>query len=263
MSKASEIAKEERGLVTKTHEQEVDELFGGKKEGMDKVSELPEIKILHAAGLFQLPDNTTTPKLEGILLHDHHHNAWWEKTLNDNEPPSAPDCFSIELVKGESMRPHPSCRLPQVKFDEGTLTIDKNNPALSYFEGACDGTCAECDLNKWGSKGDGKACSNKIALFCLIPGYFVPLRLEVSASSLKNCEKYTDSFKIKRKRYQAFGTIFTLKTKTKGSNTFSIMSFSRGAEETNIENLKKISRIMNDHMDLMLKVPEIKDELAE
>lgn len=240
MSKASDIAKEERGLAKK-EEAEVDvyNMFGD-DEGIDKVSELPEIKILHAAGIFQMPDGSTKPKIEGILLHDHKHNAWWEKSLEDSEEASAPDCFAIELVKGESLKPHPTCNMPQ-----------------------CHTICVDCDLNKWGSKGKGKACSNKISLFLLVPEYFVPLRMEVSAVSLKNCTDYIDSFKIRRKRYQTFVTIFSLKTETRGPNTFSVINFACGAEETDIHKLRGLAQVINDYKDLMLKVPEIRNELDE
>lgn len=234
MSKENkEIAKKENNEI------DVYNMFGS-EEGMDKVSDLPEIKILHAAGIFQLPDGSTKPKIEGILLHDHRHNAWWEKSLEDSEEASTPDCFAIELVKGESLRPHPSCNMPQ-----------------------CHTICADCDFHKWGSKGKGKACNNKIALFLLIPGYFVPLRMEVSAVSLKNCTEYIDSFKIRRKRYQTFVTTFSLKTETRGPNTFSIINFACGPEETNFNKLKGIKQIIDNYMDLMLKVPEIRNELEE
>ena len=164
------------------------------------VPRLPQIKIIHAGGLFQMPDETKPDMFEGVIIDKHSANAWWEKPASETGV-QAPDCFSMDGVT-----PVEECASKQ------------------------SDSCSECAQNQYGSdkKGKGKACKNMRRVHIIVENSVLPRRLSVGPTSLSNFDAYVTSLYDSGLPYACVVTQFSLETKTADGNTWSIIKPSRG-----------------------------------
>lgn len=94
---------------------------------------------------FSLPDGTKTPgPLQLVVVEFTNKNVFYE-TAFDQKNPTPPACFAIGT-------------------DLKAMVPSKNSPVLQSKS-----DCADCPMNAWGSKGDGKACANTKVLAVLPP----------------------------------------------------------------------------------------------
>lgn len=135
-------------------------------EEMDGLGTIPfdRVKIPSGGGLaFELPGEDedhpiSSTELVGVIIFHHPVNAYWkEKFAGGNE---SPDCASID----------------------GKVGVEK--------ETGCMKNCADCEFNKFGSDGDGKACKNAHRVYILREGNPVPLILVLPPTSLKSLRDY-------------------------------------------------------------------------
>ena len=196
-----------------------------------EVKELPFISIIHQAQLFELPDGTTAKEFNGIILHSYESNLWWAQSYDETGGGNMPDCFALERKKGQRMVPDTGCSNPQAQ-ECGT----SRNPL--------------CPLNQFGSDGAGKACKNRRNCFVFLKQYSVPLWLQIPATSLKDYDKYLDTFPTKNPplRFQQVMTLFKLEKK----DNYSILKCSMiGEPNTNIESLRALKNTINKYISLM------------
>lgn len=93
---------------------------------------------------FSLPDGTKTPgPLQLVVVEFTNKNVFYE-TAFDAKNPTPPACFSIGT--------NPKAMVPSA-----------NSPIIQSKD------CTDCPMNAWGSKGNGKACSNTKLLAVLPP----------------------------------------------------------------------------------------------
>lgn len=147
------------------------------------------------------PDNPDYSKyLEGIIVHSHNANAYWEGGKNDNE--NVP----------------PSCQSMDGK--------------LGY--GCPGGICADCAFNRYGSDpdpkgtGKGKACKNTRVLYLLRSGDVMPIQLTLSPTSIRPYTDFVQAAFISRRR-GTFGSVVRigLKKKNNGKDDYSVATFQR------------------------------------
>lgn len=93
---------------------------------------------------FSLPDGTKTPgPLQLVVVEFTNKNVFYE-TAFDQKNPTPPACFALGT-------------------DLKAMVPSKNSPVVQAAD------CTSCPMNAWGSKGDGKACSNTKLLAVLPP----------------------------------------------------------------------------------------------
>ena len=205
------------------------EIFNPNKEKID-ITELPAISIIHPTAHFEMPDGSTRKEIECILLDTYRNNSYYASTeIVDG---SFPDCWAIDYHSGE-MKPDLSCE--QIQAEK----------------------CSECKKNEWKSDpkgGCGKACRNGRQLIILIKDYFVPCILSVPPTSLKNIEKYLNSFIAKHIPYQAVKTKLQLDKK----ETYSTLKISTDGDfEKDINKLNNIKNIIMEYKNLMYRKPTL------
>jgi len=164
------------------------------KSNMEGVTpRLPQISIVHQAQLFTFPDETQKKEFEGIILDTNRINAWWEQSYDETGGGTPPDCFSMNGIE-----PDLNCNLPQAK------------------------KCAECEKNKFGSDGRGKACKNMKRVHIMLDNEMLPHRLTLPPSNLKAIDMYISLLTSKGLPYQLIVTDFKLKkTQNKDGIAFS------------------------------------------
>lgn len=102
---------------------------------------------------------TAVKNLEGIVVYSAPSRSYWEQSLDEGQP-SPPDCMSFDLVRGV---------------------------------GTPGGDCGTCPFNEFGTAqkgGRGKACSERRFLFMLRPDSFIPVVVQIPASSLKAMNQF-------------------------------------------------------------------------
>jgi len=155
-------------------------------ENMEGVApRFPQIKIIHQGQQFEMPDETKTDTIEGVILDTNRINAWWQVSFDESGGGTPPDCFSLDGIK-----PGPGCSAQQST------------------------SCRECEKNAFGSDGRGKACKNMKRVHILLDGEMLPYRLTLPPSSLKAIDDYISMMTSKGLPYQLLRTRFGLK-KTK------------------------------------------------
>jgi hypothetical protein len=142
----------------------------------DRMPEQGSNKISIKGKVFTLPDGSTAPEMNAIILDWRWALAHYPGVF-DPKNPQDPDCQAIGSQRPESghLKPHASVESPH----------------------AAD--CASCPKNQWGSgqNGKGKACKNQIRLLVVPPSsleeddVIQPYTLYVNRSSLKGFSAYT------------------------------------------------------------------------
>lgn len=158
-------------------------------EGVEASTGLPEIEVVHAAGLFKMPDATTCQKFEAVILDTHRTNSYWGP---EQETGSMPKCFS----------------------KDGITPTEQSEEKQSE-------KCADCTMNTFGTQvkddgsiGRGKACLNSRQLYLMMPGNKLPFKLQASPTSIKAIEKYLILLANDKKPYIGVVTQFALKSAT-------------------------------------------------
>jgi len=134
----------------------------------DRIAPPSGSKIKLSPGAFTLPDGSKTPgPLELVIVDFVAKNSFYEGNFDSNNITS-PVCFSIGTNPAK-MVPSANSPMPQAK------------------------TCAECPMNQFGSKGNGKACKNERVLAVLPPEAqddTALWQLAVSPTGLKGFDAY-------------------------------------------------------------------------
>ena len=146
-------------------------------------TQLPRIEIVHAAGVFKMPDGSTTPKFMARVLDANQCRAYWATREGGNRPP---DCSSLD----------------------GVVPVPLEAPAQTMAE-----MCAECHLNRYGtaqnpdgSTGRGKACKQMWRLHLILSeerDLALPVRLTLPPTSIKTWNGILDflgQFRINYRR---------------------------------------------------------------
>ena len=164
---------------------------------------LPRIKIPSGGGLFfevpgENPDDPEAAKtLEGIIVHSHDAQAYWESGKEDGDDNVPPNCSSIDGINGI---------------------------------GSPGGACALCPMNAWGSvgKGKGKACKNMRHLYLLSDGDFLPTLISLPPTSLRPYNDFVSSEFVARRR-TVFGSVVQigLRKENNGKDDYSVATFKR------------------------------------
>jgi hypothetical protein len=121
---------------------------------------------------FLMPDGSKIPKELTVVVLDWAYNyQYYSKPYVEGEA-TFPDCIAVGQTQREMV---PSENSPNIQ--------NNGNP------------CATCPHNQFGSRGNGKACQNRISLGCMLyddehgpeDGLFI---ISVSPTALKNWGKY-------------------------------------------------------------------------
>jgi hypothetical protein len=161
----------------------------------------PRVKIPSGGSLqFELPggdpENPDYSKtLEGVILHSHLANSYWEVRDKDADENVPPQCSSLDGVTGNG------------------------NPG---------GACALCAFNKWnsGEDGKGKACKNMRQLYLLRDGDYLPIQLTLSPTSLRPFDDFVSSNFVTRRRGLCGSVVqIGLKRMNKGKDDYSVATF--------------------------------------
>lgn len=186
----------------------------------DEQPDIPILRILPQAQMFELPDGSKTDRVEGIILVTHRCNGYW----NDAAPEDGnrPACSSLDDLKPLADSPKPQ-----------------------------SSACATCWANQFGSeidptgaKGRGKACKNMRRIYLLVEGHEFPFLLSLSPTSLKPAKRYLTML-ADRKRHPA--TVITrigLDKQTAGSNVYSVANFEAVRDLDDLATLTTISKLM-------------------
>ena len=136
------------------------------------------------------PDYEKT--LKGVIVYNHQAGAYWPEgsEYDDNVPPL---CSSVD----------------------GKLGI-----------GTPGGSCALCELNKFGTDGKGKACKNMRHLYILRSGEYIPILLSLPPTSIRPFSDFMNVSFVSRRR-PAWSSVVEigLKRVDNGSNTYSVATF--------------------------------------
>lgn len=128
-------------------------------------------------------DEDPTKNLQAVVIHSRNIRACWESDFTGGNNP--PDCSS-------------------------------DNGKNGY--GSPGGECQKCDYAQFGSKGRGQKCKQMQQLFLLLPGFFLPVILNVPPTSLKNYSNY--AIKLGSKGFPISGVVteLTLEKDKSGDN---------------------------------------------
>jgi len=194
--------------------------------------ELPRMKILAQAQMFEMPDGSKESTLDAILLYKHRCNVLFDE--------SKILCQSIDAVKPISGR--------DVQAE----------------------SCASCPKNAFGSgKGDGKACVNQIRTYWFIKGYQLPVEMMIPPTSLKAFSAYLTSLssgvKIGEKVFalhycQVIATL-TLEKKVDGEHVWSTLKTTFKKLVDNRKTLEKMKDIREKFMEKF--ADEVKEEVQD
>ncbi len=142
---------------------------------------LPDIKIHHQAGMFELPTGAKVETFPAIIIDQFPTNAFWKESFGDSGGGTPPDCFSMN---GRTSDP------------SGENVQSKN--------------CGPCPMNAFGSAGRGKACKNMKRVHVLIDGSSYPHRITIPPTSLDAFDQYVTTVTDMGIAYQLVYTEFSL-----------------------------------------------------
>ena len=171
------------------------------QDNLDQVEiRLPQIKIIHQAQMFELPDGTKAQSIQGFILDFNKINSYWRESFDQTGGGTPPDCFSLDGAK-------PS-------------------PYSGEIQSA---TCPECPQNqfvsepaKGGGRSRGKACKNLKRVHIITrSNQLLPYRLTLPPSNLRTFDQYISSLVAQGYAFRMVYTDFSLKpTKNKDGITY-------------------------------------------
>jgi len=112
--------------------------------------------------------------------------------------------------------------------------------------------CAECEKNKFGSDGRGKACKNMKRVHIMLEDEMLPLRLTLPPSNLKAIDMYISLLTSKGMPYQLVVTNFKLKkTQNKDGIAFSEINPEKVRIITDPEKAEFLSKMLKEFKPVM------------
>lgn len=186
----------------------------------DEQPDIPTLRILPQAQMFELPDGTKTDKVEGIILVTHRCNGYWNGAAPEDG--NRPACSSLDDLK-------PLADSPKRQSE----------------------TCATCWANQFGSeidptgaKGKGKACKNMRRIYLLMDGHEFPFLLSLSPTSLKAAKRYLTMLADRKRHPATVVTRIGLDKQTAGSNVYSVANFDTVRDIDDVATLSTIAKLM-------------------
>jgi len=212
----NEVAKAEPMAVS-----EMGEMFDLKENMVGIEARLPQIKIIHQAQLFEMPDGKKVPQVVGTILDINRVNAWWEESFEQTGGGSPPDCFSMDGVTPDAF--------------SGKKQAEE---------------CPGCVMNQYGSDGGrGKACKNAKRVHIMQDGEMLPYRLTVPPSNLKAVDLYVSLLTSKATPYQLVRTEISLKkVQNKDGIAYAEMVFENAGVIDTKEEALRIKKLRDEFM---------------
>jgi hypothetical protein len=160
---------------------------------------LPQIKIIHQAQMFEMPDGSKVQGFEGIMIDFNMVNSFWRESFDDTGGGTPPDCFSLD----------------------GVFPCPESQEVQSP-------NCATCPQNKFGSEvrksglGRGKACKNIKRVHIFTDSHqILPYRLTLPPSNLRAFDGYISNQAAQGNPWRMIWTRFELRpTKNKDGITY-------------------------------------------
>ena len=188
---------------------------------------LQRIKIPSGGGrAFEIPgDDPDNPRyestLQGVIIYNHPACAYWPEGADedDNVPPI---CSSVD----------------------GKLGI-----------GTPGGSCALCELNKFGTDGKGKACKNMRHLYILRRGEFLPIFFALPPTSLRPFNDFMSASFVSRRR-PTWGSLVEIGLRRiEGATPYSIATFKklRDFSGDELAQLKQYADTFREQIKMMLQ----------
>jgi hypothetical protein len=185
----------------------------------DETPDIPMIKILPQAQMFDLPDGSKAGTVQGVVVYTHRCNGYWDR--KDPVDGNRPTCSSLNDVKPLASSPHVQAA-----------------------------TCAECPLNQYGSeimengaKGKGKACKNMRRFYILRDGHEFPELLSLSPTSLKPAKKFLTQLTERKRHIATTITKIGLDKQSNGSKVYSTANFQTVKDIDDLGFMAGIARI--------------------
>jgi len=166
------------------------------QDNLDQLNDirLPQIKIIHQAQMFEMPDGSKVQEFQGLIIDFNKINSYWAESFDQTGGGTPPDCFSLDGVS-----PSPLGAAVQSEH------------------------CADCPKNAFGSDGGrGKACKNlKRAHIITRTSQLLPYRLTMPPSNLRAFDGYVSNLVAQGLPWRMVYTNFTLRpTKNKDGITY-------------------------------------------
>lgn len=164
----------------------------------------PKVKIPAGGSLqFELPTgDPENPEyvrfLQGIILFHHASGAYWPEGMEYDDN-TVPLCSTVDGKQGY---------------------------------GTPGGTCAACELNRYGTAtdGKGKACKNMRILYLLQDGDYIPVQLSLPPTSLRPFNDFMNAAFVARRR-PAWSSVVQIGLKrVDNGNTYSVATFRKMAD---------------------------------
>ncbi len=172
--------------------------------------------------------------------------------------PENPD-YEKSLV-GVILYSHSACSY----WPAGSEYDDDATPLCSSVDGKTGfgtpgGTCASCELNRFGSAPDGskgKACKNMRILYLLRSGEYMPLQVNLPPTSIKPYKEFLNrAFNLRCRA--TYGSIVQigLKRENNGSNDYSVATFKllRDFEGEELKQIRAYTNSFKTQIKMMLQ----------
>lgn len=175
----------------------ISEILEEELAGIDNIR-YDQVKIPSGGGLaFEIADDEETrivKEIVGVIAYHCPQNAYWPYPYVGAG--KIPECFSSDGIRG----------------------VDSSGAVKE---------CAACPLNRFGSRGTGKACKNMHKLFILVSGSAFPLVMIIPPTSLINFANYVAKKIVNQKLFlsQCITKIGLKKVKNKDLIDYSELTF--------------------------------------
>jgi len=183
------------------------------KDKAPAIEQLPKIKIIHEAQMFQMPGELAVKEIRGCIIDQYKCNAYWEKRENEDEI-SPPLCKSYDSIK----------------------------PAITSQKIQCEKGCALCPMNQFQKDEEEnwfKMCKNMRRLFLMVGDFQLPLQLSCPPKSIPAFSDFSTDIMGAGWPYQAGNVKLTLDRETKGKAVYSILKIATTSIEQDIEACRK------------------------
>ena len=221
------------------------------------VLRLPAIKVLPAAAcMFEFADtNETMRTFEGIILHAHPRNVFWDQPYGEGPSTAAPD----------------EANGPACQSDDGWRGAPREEFVhLALGRAAQPGelvACNSCRYNAWGSaslvpgkQGKGKACTNQRSVYVLVDGRRAPMELVLSPTSQRALDEYLATLLNHGTPVASVRTIFKQDRQERGRLAWATVTFTRG-EALAFDDLNTVLALREEYAAIMH--PATKPRLGE
>ena len=200
-------------------------------EGVERIR-LPQISIVHQAGMLKLPDGKVVQEVEGYIIDTNRCRVWWEKLETDTPGETRrPDCSSLNGFKPEKDSPKRQADL-----------------------------CADCPQAQMGSavgdkgeKREGAACKEmrRLHLYCQHISA-LPIRLSLTRgkgkfSSFREWDDYVVSLAGAKCVFRGIWTKITAVDHAEGQFHWTYVTFKRMSEMCSVADAHAIAAFATEH----------------